>query len=95
MDYTNEEQKTAVESPKVLNINKLKVSATCTRVPNWRSHRVAISAEFEKEINLELAKEALQSSPGIIFFERSVPTAIEFSEKEECEVGRTTYRQCT
>jgi aspartate-semialdehyde dehydrogenase len=61
---TKEEWKMAVETRKILD-PKIKVSATCVRLPVFISHSEAINMEFERPISVEEAREALKAAPGI------------------------------
>ncbi|WP_120495741.1 aspartate-semialdehyde dehydrogenase [Kiloniella sp. EL199] len=62
--YTKEEWKMMVETKKILD-PKIKVTATCVRVPVFIGHSEAVSIEFEKEVTVEQAREALKDTPGI------------------------------
>ncbi len=62
--YTKEEWKMSVETRKILD-PKIKVTATCVRVPVFVSHAEAVNVEFERPISAEEARAALQSAPGI------------------------------
>jgi len=61
---TKEEWKMMVETKKILD-PRIKVSATCVRVPVFISHSEAINIEFERPITVAEAREALQSAPGV------------------------------
>ncbi|MCZ4282410.1 aspartate-semialdehyde dehydrogenase [Kiloniella laminariae] len=62
--YTKEEWKMMVETKKILD-PKIKVTATCVRVPVFIGHAEAVSIEFEKEVTVEQARKALKDTPGI------------------------------
>lgn len=86
---TAEEEKMLFESRKILNNSKLKVSATCVRVPVERAHSLSILASFEKKIDIHQAKQALKSANNIIYKEDfDIPTPIAASNRDECFVGR-------
>jgi aspartate-semialdehyde dehydrogenase len=61
---TKEEWKMVVETKKILD-PKIKVSATCVRVPVFVGHGEAINLEFENEIDESRARSVLEKSPGI------------------------------
>ena len=90
--YTKEELKMANESRKILDLPTLKVSTTCVRVPVFRTHSIAVHAEFEKAVDLAAAREAVQSFPGTILVDepenQRYPMPIDFSGREACGVGR-------
>ena len=54
--YTKEEWKMLVETKKILDL-KIKVTATCVRVPVFISHAEAVNVEFEKPITADEARE--------------------------------------
>jgi len=61
---TKEEWKMAVETKKILD-TKIKVSATCVRVPVFIGHAEAINVEFENEISATEARFLLKKAPGV------------------------------
>jgi aspartate-semialdehyde dehydrogenase len=66
---TKEEWKMVVETKKILD-PKIKVSATCVRVPVFVGHSEAINIEFEDEISAEDAKRILREAPGIMLIDK-------------------------
>lgn len=73
---TKEEWKMVVETQKILD-PKIKVSATCVRVPVFVAHSEALNIEFEKPITVDEARELLDESDGIIVLDR--PEDMEFA----------------
>ncbi|MGQ3670977.1 aspartate-semialdehyde dehydrogenase [Xanthobacter sp. TB0136] len=63
--YTKEEWKMVVETKKILD-PKIKLTATCVRVPVFISHSEVVNVEFEKEFSAEDARKVLREAPGII-----------------------------
>ncbi len=61
---TKEEWKMVVETKKILD-PKIKVTATCVRVPVFIGHGEAVNMEFERPISAEAARKALKNAPGI------------------------------
>jgi aspartate-semialdehyde dehydrogenase len=90
--YTGEEEKMRLESRKIMGLADLRVSATCVRVPVVRAHSVAVSAEFERPVNLEQARAAVAAFPGAELVDepaaKQYPTPLAFAEKVKCGVGR-------
>ncbi len=90
--YTGEETKMREESRKILGLPALRVSATCVRVPVVRAHSVAVSAEFERPVDLAAARAALAEFPGCELVDEPAqaryPTPLDFSRRERCGVGR-------
>jgi len=66
---TKEEWKMVVETKKILD-PKIKVSATCVRVPVFVGHSEAINIEFENEISAAKAKSILREAPGIMLIDK-------------------------
>jgi aspartate-semialdehyde dehydrogenase len=63
--YTKEEMKMTNETKKIMGDNSIEVSATCVRVPVFRSHSENIWIETEKSILPQQAKELLSKAEGI------------------------------
>ena len=61
--YTKEEMKLHHEGRKILHAPDLNASVTCVRVPVYRSHSVAVTAQFANKPNVEAAREAIANAP--------------------------------
>jgi len=66
---TKEEWKMVVETKKILD-PKIKVTATCVRVPVFVGHSEAINIEFEDEISAQQAKNILREAPGVMLVDK-------------------------
>ncbi len=66
---TKEEWKMVVETKKILD-PKIKVTATCVRVPVFVGHSEAINIEFENEISAKKAQSILRESPGVMLVDK-------------------------
>ena len=66
---TTEEWKLVVETKKILD-PKIKVSATCVRVPVFVGHSEAINVEFENEISAKDAQRILREAPGVMLVDK-------------------------
>jgi aspartate-semialdehyde dehydrogenase len=66
---TKEEWKMVAETKKILD-SKIKVTATCVRVPVFVGHSEAINIEFEREITTERARAVLREAPGIMVVDK-------------------------
>jgi len=66
---TTEEWKLVVETKKILD-PKIKVSATCVRVPVFVSHSEAVNIEFENEISAAEARNILREAPGVMVVDK-------------------------
>ena len=69
---TKEEWKMVVETKKILD-PKIKVTATCVRVPVFVGHSEAINIEFEEFLDEEEAREILREAPGILVVDKREP----------------------
>jgi aspartate-semialdehyde dehydrogenase len=67
--YTKEEWKMVVETKKILD-PKIKLTATCVRVPVFIGHSEAVNIEFENEITPDQAHEILRSAPGVLVIDK-------------------------
>ena len=67
--YTKEEWKMVVETKKILD-PKIKLTATCVRVPVFVGHSEAVDIEFEQPITADEAREILRSAPGCIVIDK-------------------------
>ncbi|MEI7731825.1 MAG: aspartate-semialdehyde dehydrogenase [Verrucomicrobiota bacterium] len=90
--YTKEEMKMENEGRKIMHHPGFRASVTCVRVPVYRSHSVAVSAEFEKPVTVDAARAVLLKAPGLDVLDdpanRKYPMPLYTSEKYNCEVGR-------
>jgi aspartate-semialdehyde dehydrogenase len=66
---TSEEWKLVVETKKILD-PKIKVIATCVRVPVFVGHSEAVHIEFENEISAKKAQSILREAPGIMLVDK-------------------------
>jgi aspartate-semialdehyde dehydrogenase len=90
--YTKEEAKIENESRKIMHYPGFRASVTCARVPVFRAHSVAVSAEFEKPVTVEAALAILKKAPGLDVVDnpdkKEYPLPLYASEKYNCQVGR-------
>ena len=90
--YTKEEMKMQNEGRKIMHLPEFRASVTCVRVPVYRAHSVAISAEFERPISVECARKVLAKAPGLELVDEPennrYPMPITVAEKDNCQVGR-------
>ena len=66
---TKEEWKMMVETKKILD-PRIKVVATCVRVPVFVGHSEAINIEFANEIGAEQAQDILREAPGVMLVDK-------------------------
>jgi aspartate-semialdehyde dehydrogenase len=90
--YTKEEMKMENEGRKIMHHPNFRASVTCVRVPVYRSHSIAVTAEFEKPVTVEAARAVLKQAPGLDLVDepesKKYPMPLFTSEKYNCEVGR-------
>jgi aspartate-semialdehyde dehydrogenase len=90
--YTKEEMKMLNEGRKIMDLPGLKVTTTCVRVPVFRAHSIAISAEFERPVDLAVARKAISAFPGSELCDdpanKKYPMPLDYAGKEKCGVGR-------
>ena len=90
--YTKEEAKMQDEARKIMHLPELRVSVTCVRVPVYRAHSVAVSAEFERAVSVEQAREVLAKAPGLELVDEPqsyrYPMPLSVAGKDNCQVGR-------
>ena len=66
---TKEEWKMVVETKKILD-PKVKVIATCVRVPVFVGHSESVNVELEDELSAEDAQNILREAPGIMLVDK-------------------------
>jgi aspartate-semialdehyde dehydrogenase len=67
--YTKEEWKMLVETKKILD-PKIKLTATCVRVPVFVGHSEAVNLEFERPITVAEARSILREAPGVMVVDK-------------------------
>jgi aspartate-semialdehyde dehydrogenase len=90
--YTKEEMKMQNEGRKIMHHPTFQASVTCVRVPVYRAHSVAVSAEFVKPVTVEAAHEVLKKAPGLQVVDdpgnNQYPQPLYMAEQDDCAVGR-------
>jgi aspartate-semialdehyde dehydrogenase len=90
--YTKEEAKMENEGRKIMHHPTFRASVTCVRVPVYRAHSVAVSAEFEKPVTVDAARAVLSRAPGLDVVDnpakQEYPLPLYASDKYHCQVGR-------
>jgi aspartate-semialdehyde dehydrogenase len=71
--FTKEEWKMVAETKKILD-PKIKLVATCVRVPVFVSHSEAVNIEFEQPLSEEEATEILRNAPGCLVIDKREPS---------------------
>ncbi|MBG88571.1 MAG: aspartate-semialdehyde dehydrogenase [Verrucomicrobiales bacterium] len=90
--YTREEMKMENEGQRIMHHPEFKASVTCVRIPVYRAHSIAISAEFEEPVSVERALETLEAAPGLDVVDdvakNTYPLPLIQAEQDNCAVGR-------
>jgi aspartate-semialdehyde dehydrogenase len=85
---TKEEWKMATETKKILD-PRIKVTATCVRVPVFVGHSEAVNVEFEDFLDWEEATEILREAPGCLVVDKREPGG--YITPIECVGDYATY----
>ena len=89
--YTREEWKMVAETKKILD-PKIKVVATCVRVPVFVGHSEAVNIEFEQPITADEARDLLREAPGCLVIDKHEPggyiTPIEATGEDATYISR-------
>jgi aspartate-semialdehyde dehydrogenase len=90
--YTKEEMKMENEGRKIMHHPQFRASVTCVRVPVYRAHSIAVTAEFEKPVSVEAARAVLKKAPGLDLIDdpskNAYPMPLFQAGKYNCAVGR-------
>jgi aspartate-semialdehyde dehydrogenase len=90
--YTKEEMKLENEGRKIMGLPGFRASVTCVRVPVYRAHSVAVSAEFERPVSVAEARTVLAGAPGLRVVDEpsrhGYPVPLEVAGQDDCEIGR-------
>ena len=90
--YTKEEMKMQHEGRKIMHHPTFCASVTCVRVPVYRAHSVAVTAEFAKPVTVESARDVLRNAPGLQVIDEPgknlYPLPLNMAEQYDCAVGR-------
>ncbi|MGB9412177.1 MAG: aspartate-semialdehyde dehydrogenase [Pseudolabrys sp.] len=86
--YTKEEWNMVVETKKILD-PKIKLTATCVRVPVFVGHSEAVDIEFENPITADEAREILRNAPGCLVIDKREPGG--YVTPYECVGEDATY----
>ena len=62
-----------VAQTKKILVPKIKLTATCVRVPVFIGHSEAVNVEFERPITADEARQILRSAPGVLVIDKHEP----------------------
>ncbi len=90
--YTKEEMKMVNETRKIMGDSSIQLSATCVRVPVFRSHSEAVWIETEKKLSPQEARKLLLKAPGVEVVDepqnKKYPMPLHAENKQVTYVGR-------
>lgn len=90
--YCEEEMKMVNETRKIFGDEKIRLTATCVRVPVLRAHSEAVNIEFASPFPVEKARAALAQAPGVKLVEdwqaNYFPMPLEATGQDDVLVGR-------
>jgi aspartate-semialdehyde dehydrogenase len=90
--YTKEEMKVQNEGRRIMHLPSFKASVTCVRVPVFRAHSIAVSAEFQERVTVVEAREAITTFRGIELrddpTDNVYPMPLDYAGEDVCAVGR-------
>jgi aspartate-semialdehyde dehydrogenase len=95
--WTSEELKVRNESRKILGLPGLRVAATCVRVPVITTHSLAVHAVFERDVDLDAARQVLRDASGVVLYDDpergEFPTPNDVVGTDPTWVGRLRQHQ--
>lgn len=87
-----EELKMLHETRKIWRDDRVRITATCVRVPVLRAHSEAINITFDRPLTEDQAREILQNAPGVTLVDdrenNRFPEPIHASGQDDVLVGR-------
>ena len=91
-EYTKEEMKMVNETVKIMEDPKIRVTATCVRVPVFYSHSESVNIETEKKLSGRDARAILATAPGVRVLDNPsqniYPLAVDAAGDDPVFVGR-------
>jgi aspartate-semialdehyde dehydrogenase len=89
---TKEELKMVQETQKIFHRPDLRVTATCVRVPVFRSHSESINVETKRKISVEEVRKAVAAFPGLVLQDdpanKEYPMPLYTADSDDVYVGR-------
>jgi aspartate-semialdehyde dehydrogenase len=90
--YTKEEMKMENEGRKIMHHPDFRASVTCVRVPVFRAHSIAVTAQFDRPVSVAAARAVLAQAPGLDIVDdpsqRQYPLPLDVAGRDNCAVGR-------
>jgi len=90
--YSSEEMKLVNETRKIMEDDRIRISATTVRVPVFRAHSESVNIETERKLSANEARALLATAPGVMVFDdpqrKVYPMPLEVSGTDEVYVGR-------
>ncbi len=90
--YTKEEMKMVNETRKILGDEKIKVTATCVRIPVVGGHSESVNVQFENDFNIDDVRKILNNTKGVKLVDEpranKYPMPLDSHDHDEVLVGR-------
>ena len=90
--YTKEEVKMTEETQKIFDDKKVKVTATCVRIPVVGGHSESVNVELKKDFKIEDVRRILSDTKGVVlqddFRNNKYPMPLYVQGKDDVFVGR-------
>ncbi|MDD4309286.1 MAG: aspartate-semialdehyde dehydrogenase [Candidatus Cloacimonetes bacterium] len=86
--YSQEEEKMHFETRKILRNSNLLLSVTTVRVPVIYGHSASVYAEFENDVQIAYAENALMDASSIEYYPNTYVTPLDLGNSNESQVCR-------
>ena len=91
-DYTTEERKMMAETRKILDAEKMGISATCVRIAVYTGHSESVNVQTVEPLSPDDCRDLLSRAPGLRVIDDPgnglYPTAIDAAGQDDVLVGR-------
>ncbi|MFH1428219.1 MAG: aspartate-semialdehyde dehydrogenase [Candidatus Margulisiibacteriota bacterium] len=88
-DYTKEEMKMVLETQKIFGDKKIKVTATCVRVPVFVGHSESVNVETREKITADEARKLFSKFPNLVVVDD--PSKKKYPMPIDCIADNNTY----
>jgi len=90
--FSSEERKMRTESQKILADTRIKISATCVRIPVRFGHSISITMELRSSFTIAQVKKAVNSFDGVVVYDSpkksKFPYPLLAQDRDEVFAGR-------
>lgn len=89
--YSQEEEKMHFETRKILRNQHLRMSVTTVRVPVIYGHSASVYAEFDADVDIPAAENALNDAADIVYYQNSYITPLDLGNSNDSHTCRLRY----